>query len=137
MSLQQEDVIPVHMGTHTTAVTRVTNHRVVEPRGRQKIKVPLHKPVHCFFMTIHPLHEQRPPRTIKRRQCAPGKRSMPEPPAVVKPGDQARFDVSALGQSEQLRTPQSNFIDALDSTPHKQGFLLPMAAHELCWRHTA
>jgi hypothetical protein len=79
---------------------------------------------------VHPLHQQRPVRLVQRRQRAPGERPALQPPGAALALDQARLDLVARGQREQLRAGQQRAKSG-NRVADQQGLLLPVSLHEL------
>ena len=133
--LEQEHIVRIDVRADTATIAGVRHHHVVEPRVGDEPKaveqLPRGRPVQ-----IEPLHQQRPAGLLQRRQRRPLERPLAQGPAAGPARDQARLDLVARSELEQLRTAHER-CDRRHRLADQQRRLLPVAAHEGLRRQTA
>jgi hypothetical protein len=89
-----------------------------------------------FVMEVDSLYEQRPTRCTHRRQRRSSERPVAERPAARGAADEARLDVVARGQSEQIGSGERRY-GIEERAAHEQRFALPVPVHEFLRRQSA
>ena len=131
LRLQQKNVITVKMRPDATPVSGVTDHQVIQPGIGHETEF-IHQVVNGFTMQVNPLQQNRPTRTLQRRQGAPLERPMLETPArrlPLLPNYHACLNILAGRQLKQFTTIQQR-PEVGNGLPHQQGLFLPVPLHE-------
>ena len=89
------------MRTDAAAGRGVAHHQVVQARERQERK-PAQQRIAGGLDQVHALHEQRPVARRERVEVGAAERAMRERPARSLAHDEARFDVVAPREREEL-----------------------------------
>ena len=121
------------MRADAATLGRPGDHQVVQARLRHEAEARQHF-LRCRHMQIQPLHQHRPVALLQRRQAAPAQRTAHQRPvgivALAMAHHQARLDLVALGQAEQLGAADRR-LHARQRLTHQQRLTLPVSAHEV------
>ena len=88
-----------------------------------------------IVVQIHPLDEHRPVGRFQGRQTFSADRAFFQGPFLTFPNNVSRLNLLAFNHVQQGRSVDQG-LHARDGLPNEQGFLLPMAFHELSRRQS-
>ncbi len=126
-SLQQEDIVRIHVRPDAAAVGGETHHQIVEPRIGHEPKA-RKQASSCIVEQIHTLYQQRPTPARERRQAK--ERSVLQCLGAVERGKQAAFRLRILRKFKQARAID-RWNKACKRGANQQRFALPVFTHEL------